>query len=255
MMHLGSALLLFALHVKYLAADSMGNNEEFWESPELQAAITSDTIDQMQNSTDKSAVKFMNIMPKTMDGLVDIMVDKILNRALNETSVSNTSLDQSMVTKPGYLAIPSLPGEQNSPASKSSYIAAKCCAEFGEQFAQTSPAAARKLCNPVNTEVRPHDPHPPQRGGNAFSPLCFGALLMETEQRELFEHEMVILNGLEGAAGTGNHSIEMVFRQATKHIAAIKLSKTNEMQLPQKDSALYYSNKGPIPFLPGTVIR
>ena len=35
----------------------------------------------------------------------------------------------------------------------------------------------------------------------SFSPLCFGVLSMECEQRGSFEHEMAFLKGLEGAAG------------------------------------------------------
>ena len=35
----------------------------------------------------------------------------------------------------------------------------------------------------------------------SFGPLCFGVLSMECEQRGSFEHEIVFLKGLEGAAG------------------------------------------------------
>ena len=48
-----------------------------------------------------------------------------------------------------------------------------------------------------------------------FSLLCFGALLMECEQRGLFEHEISLSKGLEGAAS--NHGAEMQFEICCSH--------------------------------------
>ena len=53
---------------------------------------------------------------------------------------------------------------------------------------------------------------------------------MECEQRELFEYEIALLQGLEGAAG--NHGAEVDIRTATKRVAAMRLAETNEMKLP-----------------------
>ena len=47
----------------------------------------------------------------------------------------------------------------------------------------------------------------------SFSLRCFGAHLMECEQRELFEYELALLQGLEGAAC--NRGAEVDFRAAT----------------------------------------
>ena len=58
---------------------------------------------------------------------------------------------------------------------------------------------------------------------------------MECEQRELFEYETALLQGLEGTAG--NHGAEVDFRAATKRGAAMRLAETNEMKLPD-DSQL-----------------
>ena len=58
---------------------------------------------------------------------------------------------------------------------------------------------------------------------------------MECEQRELFEYEIALLQGLEGTAG--NHGAEVDFRAATKRGAAMRLAEANEMKLPD-DSQL-----------------
>ena len=52
---------------------------------------------------------------------------------------------------------------------------------------------------------------------------------MECEQRELFEHEIGLLKGLQDAT---DHGAEMDFGAATKRVAAMRLTETNEMQLP-----------------------
>merc|ERR1712118_621725 len=41
----------------------------------------------------------------------------------------------------------------------------------------------------------------------SFGSVCFEALLMECEQRGVFEHEIALLKGLKGAAG--NYGMEM----------------------------------------------
>ena len=53
--------------------------------------------------------------------------------------------------------------------------------------------------------------------GISFSPLYFEALLMECEQRGLFEHEIAFLRGLEGAAG-GNYGADVSFGAAAKQV-------------------------------------
>ena len=58
---------------------------------------------------------------------------------------------------------------------------------------------------------------------------------MEFEQRELFECEIALLQGLE--CTEGNHGAEVDFRAATKRGAAMRLVETNEMKLPD-DSQL-----------------
>ena len=71
--------------------------------------------------------------------------------------------------------------------------------------------------------------------GVSFSLRCFGAHLMECEQRELFEYEIVLLQGLECTAG--NHGAKVDFRAATKRGAAMRLVETNKLKLPD-DSQL-----------------
>ena len=56
--------------------------------------------------------------------------------------------------------------------------------------------------------------------GYSFSPLCFGALLMECEQRGLFEHEIALLQGLEATAG---------FKTAAKRVAYLQIAKIDEV--------------------------
>merc|ERR1712025_1062839 len=48
-----------------------------------------------------------------------------------------------------------------------------------------------------------------KRIGVSFNPLCFGALLMECEQRGFFDHEIAGLKGMERAIG--NHDAKMYF--------------------------------------------
>ena len=66
----------------------------------------------------------------------------------------------------------------------------------------------------------------------SFIPLYFGALLMECEQRELLEHEIAILKGLEGAVG--NHGAEMGLGVATKRFEAMRLASRFKVQVPFK---------------------
>lgn len=61
-----------------------------------------------------------------------------------------------------------------------------------------------------------------QRNDYSLDPLCFGALLMECEQRDLFHCAHVLLQGLEGAAG--NRVATMSVKATTKHVAAMRLS-------------------------------
>ena len=62
-----------------------------------------------------------------------------------------------------------------------------------------------------------------------LSPQCFEALLLKCEQRGLSEHEIALLEGLEGA--TGNHSIELSFGAPMKFIAAVRLAETISVHL------------------------
>eukprot|EP00747_Dinoflagellata_sp_TGD_P037886 gnl/TRDRNA2_/TRDRNA2_139344_c0_seq1.p1 gnl/TRDRNA2_/TRDRNA2_139344_c0~~gnl/TRDRNA2_/TRDRNA2_139344_c0_seq1.p1 ORF type:complete len:268 (+),score=24.27 gnl/TRDRNA2_/TRDRNA2_139344_c0_seq1:391-1194(+) len=57
----------------------------------------------------------------------------------------------------------------------------------------------------------------------AMSPSCFGALLMEFEQRALFEDNIGILRRLERTRD--NHEPEMGFRVAARRVSAVALAK------------------------------
>ena len=65
--------------------------------------------------------------------------------------------------------------------------------------------------------------------GISFSPFCLGAVLMECEQRRLFEDEIAFLKGLEGAAG--NHYTKLDCGAGTRRVAAMRLSQLNESNL------------------------
>ena len=51
---------------------------------------------------------------------------------------------------------------------------------------------------------------------------------MESEQSELFEHEISLLNGMQGTAG--NHDADMGLGAAVRHVAAMRLAKKNNMR-------------------------
>lgn len=63
-----------------------------------------------------------------------------------------------------------------------------------------------------------------KRIGRSFGPLCFGALLVECEQRELFEHEIAILAWLKGAAGNRGPEMDLL-TTAAKRVASMRLAK------------------------------
>ena len=52
---------------------------------------------------------------------------------------------------------------------------------------------------------------------------------MECQQRQLFEHEIALMKGLEDAAG--NHGTDTSFKAAVKHVAAMYLGKLTDMKL------------------------
>ena len=65
--------------------------------------------------------------------------------------------------------------------------------------------------------------------------FCFGALLMESEQRRLIKDETALLKGPEVAAG--NHGLEIGLSTSVRRVAAIQLAQTNEMKLTDSPGA------------------
>ena len=58
-----------------------------------------------------------------------------------------------------------------------------------------------------------------------FHPSYLAALLMECEQRRFIEHEIILLQGLEGTAGS--YDVYMGFVAATKSVAAMRAAETS----------------------------
>merc|ERR1712146_627234 len=65
--------------------------------------------------------------------------------------------------------------------------------------------------------------------GYSFSPCCCEVLLMECEQRKLYGHEIALFDVLEYAVSSDNASMDL--RAPNERVAALRLSKTNDVDL------------------------
>eukprot|EP00747_Dinoflagellata_sp_TGD_P072321 gnl/TRDRNA2_/TRDRNA2_157431_c2_seq1.p1 gnl/TRDRNA2_/TRDRNA2_157431_c2~~gnl/TRDRNA2_/TRDRNA2_157431_c2_seq1.p1 ORF type:complete len:587 (-),score=52.49 gnl/TRDRNA2_/TRDRNA2_157431_c2_seq1:102-1718(-) len=185
-------------------------------------------------------------------------IDHFFRRVRTTSSSHGSDLDTTMLGKPAQLAIRATQGVPQPAVHKAILVRRNPPVGSGEASSRakappihavpgnsrlplatqgqsgSSPAGPKNL-RPLQAATdqarsnRAQDQRKQQRERNEhpFSPLCYAALLMESEQRGLFEHEIALLESMEGAAG--HRGTELGFGKAVRRVAALRLDRVSKL--------------------------